>query len=85
MSAIVCGPGGVAGVTYALSSGRQIGCGTDTAGNTLYLQVSTLSTDQPVSGGEVAGAQVGGAVLLVLGAAWCVRALRDFLNSTCEG
>jgi hypothetical protein len=84
VSAIVCGPGGVDGVTYAQVGGQQVGCGTDSSGNALYLQVSTLSSDQPVSGGEVAGLQIGGAVLGVLAIAWCVRALRDFMNSTGE-
>lgn len=84
VSAIVCGSGGTSGVTYALVNGQQVSCGTDTTGATLYLQVSTLSNDQPVQGGEVAGLQIGGAVLGVLAIAWCVRALRDFLNATGE-
>jgi hypothetical protein len=84
VSAIVCGPDGVSGVTYAQVNGQEVSCGTDSTGATLYLQVSTLSSDQPVSGGEVAGLQIGGAVLGVLAAAWCVRAIRDFLNSTGE-
>jgi hypothetical protein len=84
VTAIVCGPDGASGVTYAEVNGQEVSCGTDSSGATLYLQVSTLSSDQPVSGGEVAGLQVGGAVLGVLAAAWCVRAIRDFLNSTGE-
>lgn len=82
VSAVVCGPGGVAGVTYVLAAGRQVGCGTDSSGNALFLQVSTLSDDTPVGGGEVAGVQIGGAVLAALAAAWCFRAVRDLLNSS---
>lgn len=84
VSAIVCGPAGVSGVTYAQMNGQEVSCGTDSTGATLYLQVSTLSNDQPVQGGEVAGLQIGGAVLGVLAVAWCVRVLRDFLNTTGE-
>ncbi|MEX3954721.1 hypothetical protein [Trinickia sp. EG282A] len=84
VTAIVCGPDGVSGVTYAQVNGQQVSCGTDSSGATLYLQVSTLSGDQPVQGGDVAGLQIGGAVLGVLAIAWCVRALRDFLNTTGE-
>ncbi|CAB3659354.1 hypothetical protein LMG24076_01368 [Trinickia soli] len=81
LSAVVCGPGGVAGVTYALAAGREIGCGTDSSGNALFLQVSTLSDDQPVMGGEVVGLEIGGAVLGVLAVAWCLRVVRDFIYS----
>lgn len=81
VSGVVCGPGGVAGVTYALVGSQQVGCGTDSSGNTLYLQVSTLSGDEPVSGGEVVGFEIGGAVLCVAAAAWCLRALRDYFDS----
>lgn len=84
VSSIVCGPDGVSGVTYAHVNGQEVSCGTDSSGATLYLQVSTLSSDQPVQGGEVAGLQIGGAVLGVLAIAWCVRAIREFLNSTGE-
>ncbi|MFM0380472.1 hypothetical protein [Paraburkholderia strydomiana] len=84
VSAIVCGPDGVDGVTYAQVNGQEVSCGTDSSGNALYLQVSTLSGDQPMQGGEVVGLQIGGAVLGVLAIAWCVRALRDFVNSTGE-
>lgn len=84
VTAIVCGPGGVSGVTYVEAGGRQVSCGTDSSGATLYLQVSTLSGDAPVSGGEVVGLQIGGAVLGVLAIAWCMRAISDFLNSAGE-
>lgn len=84
LSAIVCGPDGVSGVTYAQVNGQQVSCGRDSNGNALILQVSTLTDDQPVSGGEVVGLQLGGAVLGVLAIAWCVRAIRDFLNATGE-
>lgn len=81
VSGVVCGPGGVAGVTYAQVGGQQVGCGMDSGGNALYLQVSTWGGDQPVSGGEVVGMQIGAAVLGVLAVAWCIRALKDYLNS----
>ncbi|HDR9165440.1 TPA: hypothetical protein QDB28_005904 [Burkholderia vietnamiensis] len=81
VSGVVCGPGGLDGVTYALVGTQQVSCGTDTKGNTLYLQISTLTGDQPVSGGETVGLEIGGAVLGVLAVAWCIRALTDQLNS----
>ncbi|MFC0398597.1 hypothetical protein [Paraburkholderia rhizosphaerae] len=84
VSSLVCGPGGVAGVTYAQVGGQQIGCGTDSGGNALYVQVSTLSNDQPVAGGEVAGLQIGAAVLFVMAAAWSLRAIRRHLDSSGE-
>lgn len=84
VSGVVCGPGGVAGVTYAQLYGAQIECGTDSSGNTLYLQVSTLAGDDPVGGGEVVGMAIGGAVLSVLAVAWCVRVVRNYLNSSGE-
>lgn len=84
VSGVVCGPGGVSGVTYALVGTQQIGCGTDSSGNALYLQVSTLSNDEPVSGGEVVGFEIGGSVLCVLAVAWCLRMLRDHFNSSGE-
>lgn len=84
VSGVVCGPGGVAGVTYAQLYGAQIECGTDSSGNTLYLQVSTLAGDGPVGGGEVVGMAIGGAVLSVLAVAWCVRVVRNYLNSSGE-
>jgi hypothetical protein len=84
VSGVVCGPGGVVGVTYAQLGGQRIECGADSSGNTLYLQVSTLVDDQPVSGGEIVGLQIGAACLGVLAVAWGVRALRNFLNSSGE-
>ncbi|MBB5391284.1 MULTISPECIES: hypothetical protein [unclassified Herbaspirillum] len=84
MSGIVCGPGGVDGVTYAYVNAQQVSCGNDSNGNTLYVQVSTLAGDQPVPGGELVGLQIGGAMLGVLAVAWGVRVIRDFLNSTGE-
>lgn len=80
VSGVVCGPGGMAGVTYAQVGGQQIGCGTDSGGNPLYVQVSTLVGDQPVLGGEVVGLQIGAACLGVLALAWCVRAFMNFLS-----
>lgn len=84
VSGVVCGPGGQAGVTYAELYGNQIECGSDSNGNTLYLQVSTLADDQPVSGGEIVGLQIGAACLGVLAVAWGLRALRNFFNSSGE-
>jgi hypothetical protein len=84
VSGVVCGPGGVDGVTYAQVGGAQVTCGADSIGNALYLQVSTLSGDQPIEGGDMVGLQIGGAVLGVLAVAWCIRAVRDFMNSTGE-
>ncbi|HDR9258346.1 hypothetical protein WJ21_00705 [Burkholderia vietnamiensis] len=81
LSGVVCGPGSVDGVTYAQINGQQVNCGTDSNGNTLYVQVSTLSGDQPVAGGEAVGIEIGGAVLAVLGVAWGLRVLRDHFNS----
>ncbi|MBR8085294.1 hypothetical protein KDX23_21360 [Burkholderia vietnamiensis] len=81
LTAIVCGPGGVDGVTYALVGAQQVSCGSDTNGNTLYLQISTLASDEPVAGGETVGLEIGGAVLAVLGVAWGLRVLRDHFNS----
>ncbi|WP_175783999.1 hypothetical protein [Burkholderia ambifaria] len=78
---VVCGPGGVDGVTYALVGTQQVSCGSDSGGNTLYLQVSTLAADEPVAGGEIVGFEIGGAVLAVLGVAWGLRVLRDHFNS----
>ena len=82
LSAVVCGPGGVAGVTYVLAGGREVACGTDSSGNALFVQVATLSDAAPVPGGEVVGFEIGGAVLGALAVAWGIRALRDFLNSS---
>jgi hypothetical protein len=82
VAAIVCGPGGVDGVTYAQVGGQQIGCGTDSQGNALFLQVSTLSSDAPVEGGAGVGLEIGGAVFGVLAVAWSVRVIRDFINNS---
>ncbi|WP_153137116.1 hypothetical protein [Paraburkholderia agricolaris] len=84
VSAVVCGPASEAGVTYVSASGRAVSCGTDSAGNALVLQVSTLSNDQPVSGGEVAGLQIGGAVLSAMAVAWSIRAIRRHLDFSGE-
>jgi hypothetical protein len=84
LSGVVCGPASEAGVTYASSGGRPVTCGSDSAGNTLVLRVSTASSDQPVSGGDVAGLQIGGAVLGVLAVAWCIRAIARQINSSGE-
>lgn len=85
VSGVVCGPGGVDGVTYVAVSGHPATCGTDSAGNTLMLQISTLQSDDPVGGGDIVGLQIGGAVLGVLAVAWCIRAIRNQINSGGDG
>ena len=84
VSGVVCGPSGVAGVTYVTVGAESAACGTDSAGDQLVLQVSTLSPDQPVDGGVEAGLQIGGAVLSVLAVAWCFRVVRNQLDSSGE-
>lgn len=85
VSGIVCGPGGVSGVTYATVGGQQVGCGQDSSGNALYVQVSTLQGGGgPVDGGEYAGLDIGAAVLGVMAVAWCFRALRNYVDSSGE-
>jgi len=44
-TSVVCGPQGLEGVTYVTVSGNVVGCGTDSDGNQLVLQISTLSND----------------------------------------
>lgn len=93
LNVVVCGPSGASGVTYVSGAGRPVTCGTDASGDTLELQVDDLvavnpesgSGDQPVMGGEVVGAEIGGAVLGVLAIAFCFRLLRNFINSSSEG
>ena len=53
VSDVVCGPAGIAGVVYISVGGTAANCGSDSQGNQLVLQVSTLSPDQPVDGGVV--------------------------------
>jgi hypothetical protein len=84
VSGVVCGPGGASGVTYALVGGQQVGCGSDSGGNALYVQVSTLSPDEPVEGGEQVGLDIGAAMLLVMATAWGIRVLRNQLDSGSE-
>jgi hypothetical protein len=84
VSGVVCGPAGVAGVTYVTVGTESAGCGTDSAGDQLVLQVSTLSPDQPVDGGVQTGLQIGGAVLSVLAVAWCFRVVKNQLDSAGE-
>jgi hypothetical protein len=84
VSGVVCGPAGIAGVTYVTVGGESAGCGTDSTGNQLVLQVSTLSSDQPVDGGVQTGLQIGGAVLSVLAIAWCFRVVKNQLDSSGE-
>lgn len=83
MSSIVCGPASEAGVTYVSVAGRSVQCGVDSSGNALVLQVSTLVDDEPVAGGDVAGLQIGAAVLGVMAVAWSIRAVRRYLD--CSG
>lgn len=76
VSGVVCGPDGASGVTYAMVGGAEVTCGVDSGGNTLALQVSTLGVgDVPVEGGEQVGLDIGGAVLLVMAAAFGFRLL----------
>lgn len=87
VSSVVCGVGGVDGVTYAVVGGQQVTCGTDSGGNALYLQVSTLGqvSDAPVAGGEQVGMDIGAAVLLVMAAAWALRSVRRVIDSGADG
>ena len=84
-SAVVCGPAGLSGVTYVMSSAGALSCGTDSNGNALQLQVSTLSADTPVEGGEQVGLDIGGAVLGVLAVAWGFRFVRRYIETSGEG
>lgn len=84
-SSVVCGPSGLAGVTYVTESGRTISCGTDSSGNALVLQVSTLSPDEPVYGGDQVGLDLGAAVLGVFAVAWGVRFLRRHIETSGDG
>jgi hypothetical protein len=84
-SGVVCGPQNLAGVTYVQAAGQSVSCGSDSSGNALVLQVSTLANDQPVEGGEQVGLDIGGAMLAVMAAAWGVRALRRMLENGGEG
>ena len=83
-SAVVCGPAGLSGVTYVTSNVGALSCGTDSNGNALQLQVSTLSGEQPVEGGEQVGLDIGGAVLSVLAVAWAFRFVRRYIESSGE-
>lgn len=88
---IACMPGGASGVQYVTTANRQITCGTDANGVTLYAYLNTTlvavprSANEPVSGGEQVGLEIGGAVLLVLATAHGIRTLRNFINSSSEG
>jgi hypothetical protein len=84
-SNVVCGPSGLSGVTYVLVSGHNALCGVDSSGASLMLQVSTLSPDVPVDGGEQVGLDVGAAMLLVMAAAWAIRAVRRLIDSGGDG
>lgn len=85
VSGVVCGPDGASGVTYAMVEGQKIGCGADSAGNPLTLQVSTLGAgDAPVDGGAEVGLEIGGAVLSVMAMAWGVRVMRRLFESSGE-
>ena len=81
MTSIVCGPDGVAGVTYATVGGQEIQCGTDSGGAALTLQVSTLSDGAPVDGGIEAGFEIGGAVLGVMAVAFAAKLLMRYLQT----
>lgn len=88
---IACMPGGASGVQYVTSANRPVTCGTDANGVTLYAYLNTTlvavppSANEPVSGGEQIGLDIGGAVLLVFATAHGIRTLRNFINSSSEG
>jgi hypothetical protein len=87
---IVCGPANQSGVVYLTSSGRVLSCGTDANGNALEPQVSQVplsslaASDAPVDGGEKVGADIGAAVLLIMGSAFGWRVLSNQINSSSE-
>ena len=84
-SGVVCGPAGLAGVTYVTAAGAEVSCGTDSAGDALVLQVSTLVDAGPVEGGEQVGLDIGAAVFLVLAAAFGLRLVRRIIENGSEG
>lgn len=84
LSGLVCGPADEPGVTYAEVGGQHVKCGTDSSGKEMLIHVAVLSDSQPVTGGEIVGLQIGGAVLGVMAVAWCIRAIRNHFDSTGE-
>jgi len=84
---IVCADVGAAasGVSYVMASGQALTCGTDASGAALYAVVSSEfvsgGDEAPVEGGAGLGLAIGGAVFGVLATAFCVRVLRNFINS----
>lgn len=90
VNVVVCGPAGASGVTYAAVAGRPVTCGNDPSGNPLLLQVSTQfvamsESDGADDGGAAAGAVIGAAVISAMAAAYGIRVVRDFVNSSSEG
>jgi hypothetical protein len=81
LSSVVCGPVGLSGVTYVQAGGASVSCGTDSLGNALALQVSTLDNGGPIEGGDVVGLQIGAAVLSVFAVAWGFRVVRRFIEN----
>ncbi|MCA8109335.1 hypothetical protein SB394_07445 [Burkholderia sp. BCCIQ04A] len=87
---VVCGPQGLAGVTYVSAAGQSVSCGTDANGNALVLQMSTQlialnANDTTDDGGVVVGSAIGAAVLGVLAVAYGFRVVRNWINSSSEG
>ena len=87
---VVCGPQGLAGVTYVSAAGQSVSCGTDTNGNALVLQMSTQlvalnANDTTDDGGVAVGSAIGAAVLGVLAVAYGFRVVRNWINSSSEG
>lgn len=87
---VVCGPQGLAGVTYVSAAGQSVSCGTDANGNALVLQLSTQLValnvnDTTDDGGVAVGLSIGAAVLGVLAVAFGFRVLRNLINSSSEG
>jgi hypothetical protein len=79
---------GASGVTYVSTANHLANCGTDPAtGALLGLQVwnldGTPDSAQPVDG-TAAGIAIGAAVLAVLTAAFCVKVVRRFIESSGE-
>ena len=88
---IACMPSGASGVQYVTVSGHSLLCGYDASGVALFGYLNTTlvavppSVNEPASGGEQIGLDIGGAVLLVFATAHGIRALRNFINSSSEG
>ncbi|MGH8777736.1 hypothetical protein [Paraburkholderia sp.] len=90
LNAVVCGPVGASGVAYVMANDVPVSCGTDASGNAMALQVAPAlvvagSASDTSGSGVPVGAEIGGAVLGVMGLAYGFRVLRNFINSSSEG